>query len=66
MSNINLKQRWNHNGDKTGRFRGGKTAADRAGGAAERAHQRKQAPIRRTSNYIGSEHAQKGPEFWGG
>lgn len=35
--NMNTKSKWDHNGDNTGRFRGGKTAADRKAGAAQNA-----------------------------
>lgn len=39
----NRRQQWNHGQDKTGRFRGGKTARDRANGAAQTQRSNQQA-----------------------
>lgn len=63
---IEFKQRWNHGPDRNGRYRGGKTAADRAGGAAHRAAQRKLIPIRCTSSHEPSRSMEREPGYWGG
>ena len=60
------KQKWDHNGDATGRYRGGKTQSDRASGAAKNAAANKQKPIRCTSSHKLGAQDNRGPDFWGG
>lgn len=58
--------KWDHGNDNTGRFRGGKTAADKKSGAHASRFYNREKPIRQTSSNKGVEHNMKGPEFWGG
>lgn len=62
---MNKEQKWNHGTDRTGRYRGGKTFADKRSGAHASRFANRQRPIRCTSSH-GNEHGMKGPEFWGG
>jgi hypothetical protein len=63
---MTAKQKWDHGTDNTGRFRGGKTKADKASGAHASRFVNREKPIRQTSSHRGSENDKKGVEFWCG
>lgn len=62
MSKAN---KWDHGNDNTGRFRGGKTAADKKSGAHASRFSNREKPIRQTSSHKAASQS-AGPEFWGG
>lgn len=62
---MNKEQKWDHGTDRTGRYRGGKTFADKRSGAHAARFANRQRPIRRTSSHSGVSNM-AGPQFWGG
>ena len=60
------KTKWDHGTDRTGRFRGGKTASDKKSGAWKSRFTNRQKPIRCTNSHAMGGQDNRGVEFWGG
>ena len=58
--------KWDHGNDNTGRFRGGKTAADKKSGAHASRFANREKPIRQTSSHKLGSQDNRSPKFWGG